>query len=150
VCAGKPAVSDPHQQLDRRKLPVSLEGVGLDTASRLAAPRRPATVAVLVENFDLLTSPASSATSSIASFNSCVNFIWNARLAPSIRFSAFRQGGAKLYELRAASSLARLWRDQGKRVESRDLLTPIYGWFTEGFDTLDLKEAKALLDELSS
>ena len=44
--------------------------------------------------------------------------------------------------------MARLWRDQGKRVQARDLLTPVYGWFTEGFDTLDLKEAKLLLDEL--
>ena len=55
---------------------------------------------------------------------------------------------AKLFELRASTSLARLWGDQGKRTEARDLLAPIYGWFTEGFDTLDLKEAKALLDEL--
>ena len=47
-------------------------------------------------------------------------------------------------------SIARLWRDQGKRTEARDLLAPVYGWFTEGFDTLDLKEAKALLEELSS
>jgi predicted ATPase len=45
-------------------------------------------------------------------------------------------------------SMARLWRDQGKRDEAADLLAPVYGWFTEGFDTLDLKEAKALLDEL--
>ena len=45
-------------------------------------------------------------------------------------------------------SMARLWRDQGKRGAARDLLAPVYGWFTEGFDTLDLKEAKALLDEL--
>jgi predicted ATPase len=55
---------------------------------------------------------------------------------------------AKAWELRAAISLAQLWRDQGKRGEARDLLAPIYGWFTEGFDTLDLKEAKALLNEL--
>ena len=47
-------------------------------------------------------------------------------------------------------SMARLWRDQGKRDEARDLLAPVYGWFTEGFDTLDLKEAKALLDELAA
>ena len=47
-------------------------------------------------------------------------------------------------------SLARLWHDQGKRDEARELLSPIYGWFTEGFDTLDLKEAKNLIDELSS
>src|SRR5208282_3165123 len=55
---------------------------------------------------------------------------------------------AKSWELRAAMSMARLWRDQGKRDEARSLLAPVYGWFTEGFDTLDLKEAKALLDEL--
>ena len=55
---------------------------------------------------------------------------------------------AKLWELRAAVSLARLRRDQGRRAEARDLLAPVYGWFTEGFDTPDLKEAKALLDEL--
>jgi predicted ATPase len=47
-------------------------------------------------------------------------------------------------------SMARLWRDQVKRQEAHDLLAPVYGWFSEGFDTLDLKEAKALLDELSS
>jgi tetratricopeptide (TPR) repeat protein len=57
---------------------------------------------------------------------------------------------AKAFELRSATSLARLWRDQGKRDEARNLLAPVYGWFTEGFDTLDLKEAKALLDELAS
>jgi predicted ATPase len=59
-----------------------------------------------------------------------------------------RQQQAKSWELRAAMSMARLWRDQGKRDEARDLLAPVYGWFTEGFDTLDLKEAKALLKEL--
>ena len=47
-------------------------------------------------------------------------------------------------------SMARLWRDQGKTVEARELLPPVYGWFIEGFDTLDLKEAKALLDELAA
>jgi predicted ATPase len=47
-------------------------------------------------------------------------------------------------------SMARLWRDQGKRNEARDLLAPIYGWFTEGFDTLDLKQARGLLEELAS
>jgi predicted ATPase len=61
-----------------------------------------------------------------------------------------RQQQAKSWELRAAMSMARLWRDQGKRDEARDLLAPVYGWFTEDFDTLDLKEAKHLLDELSS
>jgi class 3 adenylate cyclase/predicted ATPase len=59
-----------------------------------------------------------------------------------------RHQQAKSWELRAAMSMARLWSDQGKRDEARDLLAPVYGWFTEGFDTLDLKEAKALLDEL--
>jgi len=57
---------------------------------------------------------------------------------------------ARALELRAATTLARLWRDQGKRTQARDLLAPVYGWFTEGFDTLDLKQAKALLDELAS
>ena len=55
---------------------------------------------------------------------------------------------AKSWELRAAMSMARLWRDQGKRQQARDLLAPVYGWFTEGFGTPDLKEAKALLDQL--
>ena len=60
-----------------------------------------------------------------------------------------RQQQAKSWELRAAMSMARLWRDHGKRDEARDLLAPVYCWFTEGFDTLDLKEAKALLHELA-
>ena len=59
-----------------------------------------------------------------------------------------RRQQAKSWELRAAMSLARLWQQQGKRTEARDLLAPIYGWFTEGFDTADLQEAKALLEEL--
>jgi class 3 adenylate cyclase/predicted ATPase len=60
------------------------------------------------------------------------------------------QQQAKSWELRAAMSMARLWRDQGKRNEARDLLTPVYSWFTEGFDTLDLKQAKTLLDTLAA
>ncbi len=56
---------------------------------------------------------------------------------------------AKSWELRAPTSLARLWRDEGKRQQARDLLAPVYGRFTEGFDTLDLKEAKALLEALA-
>jgi predicted ATPase len=60
-----------------------------------------------------------------------------------------RQQQAKSWGLRAAMSMARLWRDEGKREEARALLAPVYGWFTEGFDTLDLKEAKALLEELA-
>jgi predicted ATPase len=62
--------------------------------------------------------------------------------------SVARAQEAKSWELRAATSLARLWHDQGKRDEAHDLLAPIYGWFTEGFDTRDLKEAKTLLEEL--
>jgi class 3 adenylate cyclase/predicted ATPase len=61
-----------------------------------------------------------------------------------------RQQQAKSWELRAAMSLARLWRDQGKTEQARELLAPVYGWFTEGFDTRDLKEAKALLEELAA
>ena len=64
--------------------------------------------------------------------------------------SIARQQQAKSWELRASMSLARLRRDQGKRDEARELLAPVYGWFTEGFDTLDLKEAKALLEELAA
>jgi tetratricopeptide (TPR) repeat protein len=60
-----------------------------------------------------------------------------------------RQQQTRSWELRAAMSLARLWRDQGKPQQARELLAPVYGWFTEGFDTLDLKGAKALLDELA-
>ncbi len=56
---------------------------------------------------------------------------------------------AKSLELRATISLARLWQRQGKRAAAHELLAPIYGWFTEGFDTADLQEAKALLEELS-
>jgi predicted ATPase len=63
-------------------------------------------------------------------------------------FAVARQQQAKSWELRSAMSMARLWRDQGKRDEARELIAPVYGWFTEGFDTRDLKEAKALLDEL--
>ena len=59
-----------------------------------------------------------------------------------------QEKGAKLWELRAAASLARLRRDQGRQAEARDVLARVYGWFTEGFDTPDLKEAKALLDEI--
>jgi predicted ATPase len=61
-----------------------------------------------------------------------------------------REQGTRGYELRAATSLARLWREQGRQGEARDLLAPVYGWFTEGFDTPDLKEAKALLEELAA
>lgn len=59
-----------------------------------------------------------------------------------------RQQEAKLWELRSAVSLARLWRDQDKVDEARGLLAPIYGWFNEGFDVRDLKESKALLEDL--
>jgi predicted ATPase len=59
-----------------------------------------------------------------------------------------RQQQAKSWELRVAMSMARLWLDQDKRQQAHDLLAPVYGWFTEGFDTLDLKEAKALLEQL--
>jgi predicted ATPase len=63
--------------------------------------------------------------------------------------SIAQEQGAKLWELRAAASLARLCRDQGHPAEARDLLAPVYDWYTEGFDTPDLKEAKAQLDELA-
>ena len=59
-----------------------------------------------------------------------------------------RRQGARSWELRVATSLSRLWQQQGKRAEAYTLLAPIYGWFTEGFDTADLQEAKALLERL--
>ena len=71
--------------------------------------------------------------------------VWNAN---ALLLIAAEQE-AKLWELRATASLARLRRDQGRHAEARDLLAPVYGWFTEGFDTADLEEAKALLDELA-
>jgi predicted ATPase len=61
-----------------------------------------------------------------------------------------RQQNAKLWELRAASSLARLWRDRGERAAAHDLLAPVYGWFTEGFGTPVLQEAKVLLEGLAA
>jgi predicted ATPase len=60
-----------------------------------------------------------------------------------------REQSARTWELRAAVSLARLRAEQGKRAEARNLLAPVYGWFTEGFDTADLKDARALLEELA-
>ena len=68
-------------------------------------------------------------------------------LEAALRIARCQQ--AKSYELRAATSLARLWGEQSRRSEARDLLAPVYSWFTEGFDTADLKEAKALLYELA-
>jgi predicted ATPase len=65
------------------------------------------------------------------------------------QFADARAQQAKSWELRASMSMARLWCDQGKRDQARELLAPVYGWFTEGFDTPDLKQAKALLDELA-
>ena len=59
-----------------------------------------------------------------------------------------REQQAQSWELRAATSMARLWREQGKRQPARDLLAPVYGWFTEGLDTLDLQQARKVLDEL--
>jgi predicted ATPase len=70
-----------------------------------------------------------------------------ASLQQAIRIAQAQQ--AKSLELRAARDLARLWGEQGRRTEARDLLAPVYGWFTEGFDIADLKEAKALLDQLA-
>ena len=60
-----------------------------------------------------------------------------------------REQQAKSLELRVATSLARLWGEQGRRTEARELLAPVYGWFAEGFDTADLKNAKTLLDQLA-
>ena len=67
-------------------------------------------------------------------------------LQSALRVASRQQ--ARLWELRAATRLARLWRGQGRTAAARDLLAPVYGWFTEGFDTADLKDAKALMDEL--
>jgi predicted ATPase len=69
-------------------------------------------------------------------------------IAATARYKVPAIQQAKSWELRAATSLARLWGERGRQTEARELLAPVYGWFTEGFDTLDLKEAKGLLDTL--
>ena len=75
---------------------------------------------------------------------------WEGREASLLRaLEVARRQHAKSLELRAAMSLGRLWQQQGKRQEAHDLLAPIYDWFTEGFDTADLREAKALLEGLT-
>ena len=66
-----------------------------------------------------------------------------------LAFAVAQRQSAKIFELRAATSLARIWHDQGNRTAARELLTPVYRWFTEGFDSPVLKEAKALLDRLA-
>jgi predicted ATPase len=77
--------------------------------------------------------------------------MWQRRSRISKRALAVaRQQQAKSFELRASMSLARLWCDKGKVQQARELLAPVYGWFTEGFDTRDLEDAKALLDELAA
>jgi tetratricopeptide (TPR) repeat protein len=78
-----------------------------------------------------------------------LNRLEEAERALEEALSVSRRQQAKSYELRAATILARLWGEQGRRAEARELLAPVYNWFTEGFDTPDLKEAKALLDELA-
>jgi predicted ATPase len=78
-----------------------------------------------------------------------VNKLAAAEASYSCALEVAQRQSAKFWELRAARDLARLWRDQGRRREARDLLSPIYGWFTEGFDTPDLKETKALLSGLA-
>ena len=78
-----------------------------------------------------------------------LNQLDEGQIALEEALSVARRQQAKSYELRAAASLARLWGEQGRRAEARELLAPIYGWFTEGFDTADLKDAAALLSELS-
>ena len=67
----------------------------------------------------------------------------------AVALSIAREQGTKGFELRAATSLARLWDNHGRREDARQLLAPVYDWFTQGFDTVDLKEAKALLAELA-
>ena len=78
-----------------------------------------------------------------------LNRIDEAQAALKEALRVARRQQAKSYELRTATSLARLWGEQGRRAEAHDLLAPVYGWFTEGFDTADLKDAKALLDQLA-
>jgi predicted ATPase len=74
---------------------------------------------------------------------------WRRRRISSARSRSHANNKPNPGNFRAAMSLARLWRDQGKVQQARELLAPVYGWFTEGFDTRDLKEAKALLEELA-
>jgi predicted ATPase len=77
-----------------------------------------------------------------------LNRLEECRIAFEQALRIARRQQAKSYELRTATSLARLWGEQGRRAAARELLAPVYGWFTEGFDTADLKEARALLEAL--
>ena len=78
-----------------------------------------------------------------------LNMLEDSQKAFEVALRVAQSQGAKAFELRAATSLARLWGERSRRVEAYDLLAPIYGWFTEGFETADLREAKLLLDQLT-
>ena len=75
--------------------------------------------------------------------------VYDAEVAYTAAIDSARRMSGRSWELRAATSLARLWASQDERQKACQLLAPVYGWFTEGFDTADLKDAKALLDELA-
>ena len=159
VLAGEPAA-----------LPEILDGLGLaaETGNQLAAPGFLAILAEAQRAVGQLAEAQGTVATALAIAAQTGQLFWDADLhrldgdlllatgGPADEAAAryhralaiAREQGARWFELRAATSLARLWRDQGKRAEARDLLAPIYGWFTEGFDTRDLQHAKALLEEL--
>jgi hypothetical protein len=125
-------------------------GVAGSSPAGLTTSQRPIIALLIVENSERVRLPFVSFTFLVHTSCTLAVYYWTELWATSVRFAVGREQQAKSWELRAAMSMARLWRDQGKREEARELLAPVYGWFTEGFDTLDLKEAKALLDEMAA
>ena len=121
---------------------------GLKMTSRLSPPRSTSIRAQFTSS-TRITRPARSAKPHEIALGSPAGDLLKAQAYFERALALAQQQQAKSWELRAATSLARLWRSQGKVQQARELLAPVYGWFTEGFDTRDLRDAKELLEQLA-